>query len=198
MGTVQKLMAMTLLAALAGTALADLAEIPSGTYKLDKTHGYVNFSYTHLGFSVPTVGFREFDVELQYDAEDPAESDLGVTIQAASVDSRVDDFDAHLRGEDFFNVAEHPEIIFRATGIEINADSSAAITGDLTILGTTKPVVLSATLNKAGMHPLAKVLAMGFNATTRVKRSEWGLGYAVPMVTDDVDINISVELHKSE
>lgn len=198
MGTIRRLLAMTLLLVLGGSVLADLAEIPSGTYKLDKTHGYVNFSYTHLGFSVPTVGFREFDVELQYDADDAAESELGVTIQAASVDSRVDDFDAHLRGEDFFNVAEHPEITFQATGIEINADNSAAITGDLTILGTTKPVVLSATLNKAGMHPLAKVLAMGFNATTRVKRSEWGLGYAVPMVTDDVDINISVELHKSE
>jgi polyisoprenoid-binding protein YceI len=183
---------------LATPVAADLAEMTSGTYKLDKTHGYINFSYTHVGFSTPSVGFREFDVDLEFDSEDPSDSALSVVIEAASVDSRVAEFDEHLRGEDFFNVAVHPQITFVATDIEVNGDNTVSITGDLTIMGTTKPVTLDATLNKAGMHPLGKALTMGFNATTRVNRSEWGLGYAVPLVTDAVDITISVELPKVE
>jgi polyisoprenoid-binding protein YceI len=185
-------------AVLAGLASADLAEMPSGTYQLDKTHGYINFSYTHVGFSTPTVGFRDFDVVVEFDSADPANSTVEVTIDAASIDSRVDEFDSHLRGEDFFNVAVHPSITFVATGIEMTGAGNASITGDLTIMGTTKVVTLAATLNKAGMHPIAKAPTMGLNATTRVKRSDFGLGYAVPMVTDEVNINISVELPKVE
>jgi polyisoprenoid-binding protein YceI len=183
---------------LASTATAELSDLPSGTYKLDKTHGYINFSYTHVGFSIPTVGFRNFDVEVGFDSEDPAASTLTVTIDAASVDSRVDEFDNHLRGEDFFNVAVHPEIGFVATGIEMDGAGGAVITGDLTIMDTTKPVTLAATLNKAGVHPMSKAPTMGLNATTTVLRSDWGLGYAVPIVSDAVNINISVELPKFE
>jgi polyisoprenoid-binding protein YceI len=186
------------LALLASTATADLSDLPSGTYKLDKTHGYINFSYTHVGFSTPTVGFRNFDVEVGFDSEDPAASTLAVTIDAASIDSRVDEFNDHLRGEDFFNVAAHPEIEFVATGIEMDGAGAAVITGDLTIMDTTKPVTLAATLNKAAVHPMSKAPTMGLNATTTVLRSDWGLGYAVPIVSDAVNINISVELPKFE
>jgi polyisoprenoid-binding protein YceI len=95
-------------------------------------------------------------------------------------------------------VAVHPEIGFVATGIEMDGAGGAVITGDLTIMDTTKPVTLAATLNKAGVHPMSKAPTMGLNATTTVLRSDWGLGYAVPIVSDAVNINISVELPKFE
>jgi polyisoprenoid-binding protein YceI len=189
---------LAVLTLLTSRAAADLSDMPSGTYQLDKGHGYINFSYTHVGFSTPTVGFRNFDVELDFDSEDPASSDVAVTIDAASIDSRVDEFDDHLRGEDFFNVAAHPQITFTATDIELHDATTASITGDLTIMGTTRPVTLDATLNKAAMHPIGKVPTLGLNATTVVKRSEWGLGYAVPLVSDEVQISISVELPKAK
>jgi len=186
----------TALALLAAPVAADLGEMPAGVYKLDKAHGYINFSYSHVGFSTPTVGFRDFDVELELNSSAPADSKLAVTIDAASIDSRVDDFDAHLRGEDFFDVAVHPRIVFATTGIKMTGPNTAAVTGDLTIVGVSRPVTLDAVLNKAGVHPVSKAPTLGVNATTVVKRSDWGLGYAVPLVSDAVQVNISVELAK--
>ena len=173
-------------------------DAPSGTYGLDKTHAYITLTYSHLGFSNPHVGFNDFDVALELDAEAPENSEVSVTIQAASIDSRVDEFDEHLVGERFFDVANHPTITFVSTGIEMTSDATANITGDLTIKGITKPVVLEATLNKAAMHPMLKAPTLGLSAIASLKRSDWDLGYAVPMVSDEVQLYLTVELPKQQ
>ncbi len=90
--------------ALAATAGADLSDVPSGEYGLDDHHGYISFTYSHIGFSTPHVGFREFDANLTLDSENPENSVIEVVIDTASIDSRVDDFDDHLKSADFFEV----------------------------------------------------------------------------------------------
>jgi polyisoprenoid-binding protein YceI len=168
--------------------------VPSGNYVLDTTHGYITVSYSHLGFSNPEIGFNSFSVNLIADAEDPANSQVKVIVDAASVDSRVDEFDEHLNGEDFFETAKYPQIAFVSTRIKQKSDNSFDVYGNLTIKGVTKPVILKTNVNKAANHPMLKVPAIGLSATTKVQRTEFGLGYGVPFVSDFVTIAIEVEL----
>ena len=176
------------------SASADLSTVPSGAYTLDSSHGYITFTYSHLGFSNPRVGFNSFDTKLELDSNDPESSTIGVTIDASSIDSRVAEFNKHLNGSDFFNTAEHPTITFESTKVEATGDSTFDVTGNLTILGTTKPVTLAATINKAANHPMRDVPTVGVSASATIKRSEWGLGAYVPAVSDEVGLSIEVEL----
>ncbi len=179
------------------TAAADLG-IPSGKYGLDKTHAYITFSYSHLGFSTPHVGFDSFDVAVDLDAKQLQKSSVNVTIDAASINTRVAEFDDHIKGEDYFDVEQFPQITFASTGIKMTGDNTARITGDLTIKGITRAVTLDATINKAGNHPFANKPTLGMSAQTKVSRTEWGLGRAVPMVGDEVTIDITVEPPKAD
>jgi len=185
-----------LLLLLSSSASAAISS-PSGAYVLENTHGYITFSYSHMGFSHPQVGFNTFTVDMNLNAEDPTKSTVKVNIDPGSIDSRVAEFDDHLKGEKFFNTAVHKAISFESTSITMTSDTTAKITGNLSIKGNVKPVTLDAKLNKAAMHPMRKVAMLGLDATTTVKRSEFGLGEYVPMVGDDVTISISVELMKS-
>ena len=173
---------------------ADLSDVPSGKYALDSTHGYITFTYSHLGFSNPRVGFNSFDTVLDLDTGSPENSTVEVTIDATSIDSRVAEFNEHLNGADFFNTAEYPTITFKSTKVTATGDNTFDVTGDLTILGTTKPVTLATTINKAGNHPLRNVPTVGVSASTKLMRSEWGLGAYVPAVSDEVELSIEVEL----
>jgi polyisoprenoid-binding protein YceI len=184
----------TSLLAFTVSASADLSAVPSGSYGLDKTHGYITFSYSHLGFSNPHVGFDSFEVELELDNENIENSAVNVTIDATSITSRVEEFDGHLNGANFFDTANHPIITFRSTGIEMSGDNTMNVTGDLTIKGTTKPVKLETTINKAANHPMRKIPTIGVSARAKVSRSDWGLSRAVPNVGDEVTIWIEVEL----
>ncbi len=169
-------------------------DVPSGEYGLDKTHGYITFSYSHLGFSNPHVGFDNFEVSLSADATSPEQSSVSVLIDAASVESRVDVFNEHLNGENFFDTANHPEISFASTGVTATGENTFDIAGDLTIKGITKPVTLNATINKAADHPFLGAPTIGVTAAAQVLRSAWGLDRAVPMVSDEISILIDVEL----
>ena len=173
---------------------ADLSEVPSGKYTLDSSHGYITFTYSHLGFSNPRVGFNSFDTVLTLDSGKPENSLIEVTIDAASIDSRVAEFNDHLNSSDFFNTAEYPSITFKSTKVEATGENTFDVTGDLTILGTTKPVTLATTINKAANHPMRNVPTIGVSASTRLLRSEWGLGAYVPAVSDEVELSIEVEL----
>ena len=172
--------------------------VPSGTYGLDKTHGYITFGYSHLGFSNPEVGFNDFDVDLTLDADAPQNSSFEVVIQAASIDSRVAKFDEHLIGPDYFDVATHKTIRFVSSAIQMTSANTADITGTLTLKGQSHPVTLSAVLNKAGIHPIARVPALGVSATATLKRSQWGLDKYVPLVSDEVEVRIEIELPEAK
>jgi len=193
MTIVRSALAATLLG-LAFNASAGLSDVPSGEYGLDKSHGYITFTYSHMGYSTPHVGFDSFEVDLSLDNENIANSTVNVTIDATSVNSRVENFNGHLNGANFFDTANHPTITFVSTSIESKGEDMYDVTGDLTIKGVTKAVTLDAKVLKAANHPMRKTPTIGLTAETKVSRSEWGLSRAVPNVGDEVSIFISVEL----
>lgn len=178
-------------------ANADVSDMPGGKYELEKTHGYITFTYDHLGFSRPQVGFDNFDAEFDFDADDITNSMISVSIDASSINSRVAEFDEHLNGEKFFDTANHPMISFASSGIKVLEDNKLTIDGELTIRGITKTVTLHATINKAGNHPMRKVPTFGISATAKVSRSDFGMTTAVPVVGDEISIYIETEMIQS-
>lgn len=160
---------------------------------VDLSHTRVTFDVAHLGFSTMPGVFRVLDVQFSYDPEAPANSSLAVTIDANSIDMFHDGLNTHLKNADFFDTAKHPQITFRSTLIEPTGPTTARITGDFTMLGVTKPVTFEAKLNQAGPHPFRKVQTYGFAATGVIKRSEFGMGYAVPAVGDDIRFTLAME-----
>ncbi len=184
------------LLALAGNAYAELADMPAGDYGLDKDHAYITFSYSHFGFSTPHIGFDSFDLNLTLDPQNPEKSSVTVTIDATSVSSRVDRFDGHLNGANFFDTANHPEITFQSTSMSKTGDSTYDVVGDLTIKGITKSVTLNATINKAANHPRRNTPIVGMSGEAKVNRSDWGLDRALPNVGDEVTINVTAEMPK--
>ncbi|MFT3761251.1 MAG: YceI family protein [Pseudoxanthomonas sp.] len=185
-------MRKTLLAA-ALFALAGSAFAAPVTYKLDPTHTDVLASWSHLGFSHPSAHFGNIEGTLVYDADNVAASSVEVTLPLSGLSSFTAKFDQHLASDELFDAAKFPSASFKSTRVEALGDNKLKVTGDLTIKGITKPVVLDVTLNKIGQHPMKKVPAIGFDATATVKRSDFGLGYAVPAVSDEVSLRITTE-----
>lgn len=185
------LLIASLALASAGAAFADPV-----TYKLDPNHTLVLAQWNHFGFSNPTANFGQVDGTLVYDADDVSASSVKVTLPLAGLTSFVADFDKHLRSADFFEAETYPTATFNSTKVEAVGDGKLKVTGDLTIHGTTKPVVLDVILNKAG--EINGSTAIGFDATTTIKRSEFGVGLYVPNVSDEVKLRITTEAHVPE
>lgn len=168
------------------------------TYHLDKPHTQVIFFVDHLGFAKSSGKFLDYSGSITFDRAQPENSKADVTIQTASLDMGDQKWNEHLKGSDFFNVTKFPTMEFKTTGIEINGENLAAMTGDLTILGVTKPVVLDVTFNKCDKHPFGTEYHCGFSAATLINRSDWGMNYGLPMVGDEVEIRIEVEAIRDE
>ena len=184
----KKLILATALVAASASAFA-----AGVTYKLDPSHTMVLASWNHFGFSNPTANFGQVDGTLVYDAKDVSKSKVDVTLPLAGLDTFVPKLDEHLKSADFFDAAKFPVITFRSTKVEAAGKDKLKITGDLTVKGVTKSVVLDAHLNKIGEHPLMKVPTVGFDATTTIKRSEFGVGAYVPNVGDEITLRITTE-----
>lgn len=182
---------LALAAALA--AASTLAVAAPVTYTIDPTHTDVIASWTHLGFSNPIAHFGQVDGAITYDPQDVAASKVEVTIPLAGMNSHVPAFDKHLRSADLFDAEKFPTITFRSTKVEAAGEGRLRVTGELTVKGVTRPSVLDVTLNKIGEHPMNKRQTIGFDATTTLKRSEFGIAYAVPAVSDEVRIRITTE-----
>lgn len=166
----------------------------AGTYTLDPGHTQVVFSWNHFGFSNPTAQFGKVDGTLEFDAANPTKSSVSVTIPLASVNSNVEKLNEHLDSPDFFDAAKYPNATFKSTKVEKGAgENQLKVTGDLSLHGVTKPIVLDVTVNKVGEHPMRKSPAAGFDATTTIKRTEFGIGKYAPNVSDDIKIRITSE-----
>ncbi len=163
------------------------------SYQLDPNHTVVLAQWNHFGFSNPVANFGQVDGTVVYDADNVAASSVQVILPLAGLNSFVPKFDEHLRSADFFDAAKYPVITFNSTKVESAGEGKLKVTGDLTIRDITKPVVLDVTLNKAGPHPQSKRAAIGFDATTTLKRSEFGVGNYVPNVSDEVTLRITTE-----
>lgn len=162
-------------------------------YKIDPTHTATVFSWNHFGFSTPSANFTDIQGTIKVDNTKPANSSVEVTIPLSSVNTNVVALDKEFQEEAWFNAAKYPNITFKSTKVETKDKKHFKITGDLTVKGVTKPVVLDAVLNKQGEHPMAKVPAIGFNATTSFNRSAFGIGNYVPNVGDKITVNITTE-----
>ncbi|OED47548.1 YceI family protein [Leisingera sp. S232] len=191
-------MKKTLLAAVLAAAAATGAAASPEKYVLDAGHSQILFDYNHLGYSTTWGMFSGFEGEIMFDQENPAASSVNVTMPLSMMftgwQARFD----HFMSKDFFEATEDETISFSSTAIEVTGDSTAKITGDLTLNGVTKPVVLDAKLNQTGDHPMRKKPWAGFDATATVLRSDFNLGQFAPFVSDEVNIKISVEAMKAD
>ncbi len=162
-------------------------------YEFDKAHTQIIFAVNHLGFSNSHGKFLGFDGFFEFNRGEPEKSKVEVTIQTESIDMDDEKWDKHMKSDDFFNVEKYPTMVFKSTGIELTGKKTAKITGDLTILETTKPVTLDVIFNKAGKHAFNNKYIAGFSAKMNLKRSDYGMKYGLPMIGDDVSIMIEVE-----
>ena len=162
-------------------------------YKIDPTHTATVFSWNHFGFSTPSANFSDIQGVINVDNAKPANSSVNVTIPVSSVNTNVPALDKEFQEDGWFNAAKYPNITFVSTKVETKDKKHFKITGNLTVKGITKPVVLKAVLNKHGVHPMTKAEAVGFNATTSFKRSDFGIANYVPNVGDTITVNITTE-----
>ncbi|MGO4222509.1 YceI family protein [Lysobacter sp. TAF61] len=163
------------------------------TYKIDPNHTDVIASWSHFGFSNPIAHFGEVDGFVTYDPDHVGASKVEVTIPMSGLEAHVSDFNEHLRSADFFDAEKYPTITFKSTKVEAAGSNKLRVFGDLTLHGVTKPVVLDTTINKVGENPISKRAAAGFDATTTINRSDFGIAKYVPNVSDAVTIRITTE-----
>ncbi|WP_404333457.1 YceI family protein [Sphingomonas sp. MMS12-HWE2-04] len=166
------------------------ARIAAGTYAVDSGHTQVGFTVNHFGFSQFTGQAGGTTGTLAIDPKHPNLAKLDVTIPASGIVTTVKALDAHLATPDFFDAAQFPTIRFVSTGVAVTG-SRAKITGNLTLHGVTKPVVLDARFVGAGDNPMSKKLNFGFAASTTIKRTDFGMAKYVPVVSDEVAIQIN-------
>jgi len=176
----------------AQTAVTDPAQAPAGTWTIDKRHTSVTMKVRHFGASKYTFRFAQGSVDASYDYNPakPLDTKISVTIDAAAVDTGLPDFNKEI-GTDpkFFNAGQYPKITFVSTKVE-----PGKLTGDLTFRGVTKPVTLDVVYDGYAKTPFGSQI-MGFSATGKIKRSDFGFTHLVPMVGDDVDLLIEVEFN---
>lgn len=183
-------------AILAG-ATATAAFAAPETYNADPNHTFANFSYSHMGLSSQISKFSKTTGTVTWDKAAKTGS-VDITIDMKSVDTGSNLFNGHIQGADFLDTEKYPTATFKSTKVTFSGDEPAAIEGNLTIKGVTKPVTLTVTHFKNMAHPMLKKDAIGANATTQVKRTDFNAGKYAPLVGDDVTITISLEAIKAE
>jgi len=182
-------------AAILSIAAAAPALAAPETYVVDGSHTFPRFSYSHLGFSTQLSRFNKTTGKVVFDKAAKTGS-VDIEIDAKSVDTGSMLFNEHIQGEDFLDTAKFPTATFKSTKVIFKGDKPAKIQGELTIKGVTKPVILTVTSFQAMPHPMQKKDAIGANATTTIKRSEFNAGKYAPHVGDEVRIDIAIEAIK--
>jgi len=162
-------------------------------YEFDKAHTNIVFHINHLGFSEMVGLMTSYDGSFQFDPKTPDQSKIDVTIHPKGIKTSSDKLDQELQGEKWFNTAKFPDMHFVSTGIAITGEHTGDVTGDLTMLGVTKPVTLHVQFNKGDYHPMTGQFMAGFSATGTLKRSDFGMTSFIPMVGDEVQIEIQTE-----
>lgn len=178
--------------AIAMTTLASAA-LPT-QWQLDDAHTRVGFSVNHLGFSTTMGHFNDVRGMVNYNIKAPNKANMNFTIVTNSIDTNWDARDAHLKKDEFFNVAKYPTMTFKSTNITFKNPQQATVTGDFTLLGQTKPLTLDVTLNKIANSPMTKEPVIGFRATGIIDRAAYGMTAFASGITTEVPIQIDGEL----
>lgn len=165
------------------------------TFVIDNAHTFPRYSYNHLGFTTQQSRFNKTSGTVVLDSA-AGKGSVDVVVDLKSVDTGSKLLNEHLRGPMFFNTAKYPVATFKSTAVHFKDGRPVSVAGNLTIKGVTKPVTLKITSFKHGENMITKHDAIGADAVTHVKRTEFGLGKYVPYVGDDVTINIAIEAFK--
>ncbi|EGJ2717311.1 polyisoprenoid-binding protein [Citrobacter braakii] len=170
------------------------AQAKTASYKLDESHTSVVISWNHLGFSNPTASLHHVDGTVKFDPATKILSLVDINIPVASIDTGVPALNKEFGQPDYFDAEKYPVANFKSTSIEMNGDKYD-VRGNLTIKSITRPVILHATLNKAGFQAMEKKNAVGFNATGVIKRSDFKIDKYVPYVSDNITLTVSSEAY---
>ena len=190
----QKLTQLTAALILASAVAAPALAAPE-TFVVDGTHTFPRFSYSHFGFSTQLSHFNKTTGKVVLDKAAKTAT-VDIEIDTKSVDTGYTTFNEHIQGEDFLDTAKYPTATFKSSKVVFEGDKPVAIEGLLTLKGVTKPVTLTVSSYKAMPHPMMKKDAIGANAWTVVKRSEFNAGKYAPNVGDEVRIDIAIEAIK--
>ncbi|MEE3170333.1 MAG: YceI family protein [Pseudomonadota bacterium] len=186
----------TLVALPAALAISTGAMAEPRKFIVDDEHFSIVFEIMHIGYA-PVMGmFREVEGQFVYDEEARELKSGQLVFQSDSVFTNHKKRDEHVRNEDFLNSEEYPEITYTVTGFETTGENTGKVTGDLEMLGQTRPVVLDVTLNKSAVYPFGhEEYTLGISASTTLKRSEWGMTYGIDqaMVGDEVTLRFGFE-----
>ncbi|MFD0858956.1 YceI family protein [Roseovarius aquimarinus] len=180
-------------AATAAALGATAASAEPVAYTLDPSHSQVMFTYDHLGYSTTYNMFAGWEGQIMFDKENPANSSVEVSIPLKSLYTGWEARFEHFMKDDFFGAEDGDLVTFKSTAIEVTGDDTAIITGDLTMNGITKSVQLETELNLDGQHPMQNKAWLGFDAETKILRSDFGVGAFAPNVSDELDVEISIE-----
>lgn len=164
-------------------------------YAMDSGHTSVVISWTHFGFSHPTADLSNITGNISFDNSNISKSSVDVSLPLDTIDTHVDALTTEFKGADYFDISKFPTATFKSTKVVSKGKNKMDVYGNLTIKDITKPVILHAVLNKQGMHPMVKKEAVGFDATTTFKRSDFKLDKYVPAVSDDVKLTITTEAY---
>ena len=190
----QKLTKLTAALILATVAAAPALAAPE-TFAVDSTHTFPRFSYNHLGYSIQMSRFDKATGTVTLDKAAKTAA-VDIVIDTKSVNTGSATFNEHIQGEDYLDTAKYPTATFKSTKVNFEGDKPASIEGNLTLKGITKPVTLTVTSFHAMPHPMMKKDAIGANATTKVKRTDFNMGKNAPYVGDEVTIDIAIEAVK--
>lgn len=174
---------------------ADASLVKAGNYAVDSAHTQIVFTVNHLGFNSYYGIFGGATGSLTLDPAKPATSSVSIEIPLAELVTTNQQLNAHLAAPDFFDTKKFPTASFKSTSVTVDG-TKAKIAGNLTLKGVTKPVVLDAWFTGAGPAPMTKAATVGFEATTTIKRSDFGVSYGVPIVSDEVPLRITVAFEK--
>lgn len=181
----------------AAALLLTLSAAAQDTWQLDPNHSSAQFSVRHLGVSTVRGAFTKVSGTVKYDANDVSKSSIQATIDANSVDTRVEMRDNDLRSPNFFDVQKYPTITFVSKKVEAAGTGKLKVTGDLTIHGVTREVVLDVDGPSAPIKdPMGKGMRAGASATTKVNRSDFGVSGRAGMVGDEISITLDIEMTK--
>jgi polyisoprenoid-binding protein YceI len=192
------LAAMALSPAARAQASTDIKTAPYGIYKLDPDHTSITFKINHLGFSHYTGRFDKVESIMVFNNNAPEQSNLDVTIYPNSIDTNNPKLEEELRTDKWLNVITFPRSTFHATRMYRTGPMTGKITGDFTLLGITRPLTLDVTFVGTGVQPMSKRQVLGFSAITTFYRSDYGLSNLLPMLGNEIVLQIETEYDRSE
>ena len=173
----------------------EITEVRGGQYVLDSDHAALMFKLNHLGFSTFLGRFTEFDASLDFDPEDIENASLEVVIEMASINVNLAEFEEELRGDNWLDVAQYPQAVYRTTSfVEAVDEDTFIFAGDLTFHGVTAPVNLEVNFNGGGRNFLTRSYTVGFSGSARFNRSDFGVDRFTSFgVGDEIELEVHVE-----